>query len=82
MTRLGQTLHGRLTAFRVNAGLPPSRGPGGHHNGHSLMPVRKALSGPNQRWCWDISYLSTMEKGAYLYLYLLLDEFSRKVVVR
>ena len=60
--------------------LMTARGPGGHHNGHSLAPVRKELTGPNQRWCWDISYLSTMEKGMYLYLYLLLDELSRKVV--
>jgi transposase InsO family protein len=70
------------TVYRVllARGLMTARGPGGHHNGHSLVPVRKALSGPNQRWCWDISYLSTMEKGVYLYLYLLLDEYSRKVV--
>jgi transposase InsO family protein len=70
------------TVYRVllAKGLMTARGPGGHHNGHSLVPVRKALTGPNQRWCWDISYLSTMEKGVYLYLYLLLDEFSRKVV--
>ena len=70
------------TVYRVllAKGLMTARGPGGRHNGHSLVPVRKALTGPNQRWCWDISYLSTMEKGIYLYLYLLLDEFSRKVV--
>jgi transposase InsO family protein len=70
------------TVYRVllAQGLMTARGPGGHHNGHSLVPVRKALTGPNQRWCWDISYLSTMEKGVFLYLYLLLDEFSRKAV--
>lgn len=70
------------TVYRVllAQGLMTARGPGGHHNGHSLVPVRKALTGPNQRWCWDISYLLTREKGVYLYLYLLLDEFSRKVI--
>ena len=57
-----------------------ARGGGGAHNGRSLAPVRKVLTGPNQRWCWDISYLLTFEKGLYLYLYLLLDEFSRKAV--
>lgn len=50
------------------------------HNGRSLPPSRKALTGPNQRWCWDISYLLTYEKGIYLYLYLLLDEYSRKAI--
>jgi transposase InsO family protein len=70
------------TVYRVlkARNLMTARGPGGRHNGRSLMPVRKALSAANQRWCWDISYLLTFEKGVYLYLYLLLDEFSRKVV--
>jgi transposase InsO family protein len=70
------------TVYRVlrARGLMTVRGPGGRHNGHSLVPVRKALTGPNQRWCWDISYLMTHEKGVYLYLYLLLDEFSRKAI--
>jgi transposase InsO family protein/transposase-like protein len=70
------------TVYRVlrARGLTTARGPGGRHNGHSLIPVRKELTGPNQRWCWDISYLLTLEKGVYLYLYLLLDEFSRKEI--
>ena len=70
------------TVYRVlKAGhLMTARGGGGAHNGHSLAPVRKVLTGPNQRWCWDISYLMTCEKGVYLYLYLLLDEFSRKAL--
>jgi putative transposase len=62
------------------ANLISMRGAQRHHNGRSLPPVRKALSGPNQRWCWDISYLLTYEKGIYLYLYLLLDEYSRKAI--
>ena len=70
------------TVYRVLKArdLMTARGPGGHHNGRSLRPVRKALTAPNQRWCWDISYLLTLEKGVYLYLYLLLDEFSRKAL--
>jgi putative transposase len=70
------------TVYRVLKArdLMTARGPGGRHNGHSLIPVRKELTGPNQRWCWDISYLLTLEKGVYLYLYLLLDEFSRKAI--
>lgn len=70
------------TVYRVlkASDLMTARGPGGAHNGRSLAPVRKELTGPNQRWCWDVSYLLTMEKGIYLYLYLLLDEYSRKAV--
>jgi len=70
------------TVYRVLKAhnLMTARCAGGAHNGRSLTPVRKELTGPNQRWCWDVSYLSTMEKGVYLYLYVLLDEYSRKVV--
>jgi transposase InsO family protein len=60
--------------------LMSMRGMQRHHNGRSLPPVRKELSGANQRWCWDISYLLIYEKGLFLYLYLLLDEYSRKVI--
>lgn len=70
------------TVYRVlkDHDLMTARGPGGAHNGNSKAPVRKELSGPNQRWCWDISYLMTFQKGEYLYLYLLLDEWSRKAL--
>lgn len=70
------------TVYRVlkEQNLMTARGPGGAHNGHSKAPDRKDLTGPNQRWCWDISYLLTGQKGEYLYLYLLLDEWSRKVI--
>ena len=70
------------TVYRVlkEQNLMSARGPGGAHNGNSKAPVRKDLTGPNQRWCWDISYLMTFQKGVYLYLYLLLDEYSRKAI--
>jgi putative transposase len=70
------------TVYRVlkERNLMGARGSGGAHNGNSKAPVRKVLTGPNQRWCWDISYLMTFEKGVYLYLYLLLDEYSRKAI--
>jgi len=48
--------------------------------GSSKAPDRKEIDGPNQRWCWDISYLSTYEKGLFVYLFVLLDEYSRKVL--
>ena len=56
------------------------RGTQHHHSGRSLPPVRKKITGPNQRWSWDISYLRTCEKSIYLYLYLLLDGYSRKAI--
>jgi len=38
------------------------------------------LTGPNQCWCWDISYLKTDVRRIFWYLYVMLDEWSRKVV--
>jgi transposase InsO family protein len=42
----------------------------------------RALSAtmPNQLFSWDITYLPTLIKGSYFYLYLFMDIFSRKVV--
>jgi putative transposase len=70
------------SVYRImsSEGLMAMRGPNGPHNGRSLPPERKEITGANQRWCWDISYLRTYERGLFLYLYLLLDEFSRKVI--
>ena len=70
------------TVYRIlcSEGMMSQRGPCNRRNGRSLPPVRKELTGPNQRWCWDISYLYTFEKGVFLFLYLLLDEFSRKAI--
>jgi putative transposase len=70
------------SVYRIlcSASMMAMRGVHRQHNGRSIPPVRKELTGPNQRWCWDISYLSTYEKGVFLYLYLLLDEYSRKAI--
>jgi len=38
------------------------------------------LTGPKQCWCWDISYLKTDILRTFWYLYVMLDEWSRKVI--
>jgi transposase InsO family protein len=35
---------------------------------------------PNQVWSWDISWLPTTVRGTYLYLYLIMDVWSRCIV--
>ena len=35
--------------------------------------------GPNQVWSWDITYLPTTVRGVVLYLYLVIDVWSRNV---
>jgi putative transposase len=34
----------------------------------------------NQVWSWDITYLPTTVRGCYLYLYLVMDVWSRRIV--
>ena len=36
--------------------------------------------GPNQVWSWDITYLATPVRGVFLYVYLIMDVWSRKIV--
>jgi putative transposase len=70
------------SVYRIlrSAGMMTMRGIHTSHNGRSVPPARKKITGPNQRWCWDISYLPTHERGIFVYLYLLLDEYSRKAI--
>jgi putative transposase len=70
------------TVYRVmrSESLTTDRSGRSHRNGNSRKPDRPELTGPDQRWCWDISYLRTLVPGVFLYLYALLDEYSRKVV--
>jgi len=70
------------TVYRVmrSEGLTTDRSGRSHRNGNRHKPDRLDLTGPNQRYCWDISYLRTFVFGTFLYLYVLLDEYSRKVI--
>ena len=43
-------------------------------------PRALAATGPNQVFCWDITYLPTQVRGQHFYLYLFEDLFSRKIV--
>lgn len=43
-------------------------------------PKALQASAPNQLYSWDITYLPTAIKGAFFYLYLFLDIYSRKIV--
>jgi putative transposase len=37
-------------------------------------------TGPNQVWCWDITWLPSTVDGKYFYLYMIIDMYSRKIV--
>lgn len=56
-----------------------------HKRGRAQQAARHnatthTATGPNQLWCWDITWLPGPAKGVYFYLYLILDIFSRKIV--
>ena len=55
------------------------------HRGKAKPPTHKhpeslEASGPNQLWSWDITYLPTIVKGLFFYLYMIMDVYSRKIV--
>lgn len=55
------------------------------HRGRSKAPTAKpdnthCAAGPNEVWCWDVTWLPGPAKGTFLYLYLILDIYSRKIV--
>jgi transposase InsO family protein len=37
--------------------------------------------GPNQVWCWDITWMPSTVKGRYFYWYMMKDIYSRKLVM-
>jgi putative transposase len=45
-----------------------------------LPPLR--ANGPDQVWSWQIAYLPTTVQGVWIYLYLVIDVWSRKAVAR
>lgn len=54
--------------------------------GRAKSPVRRPITthradGPNQVWCWDITWLPTTVKGRFFYWYMMKDIYSRKLVV-
>jgi transposase InsO family protein len=57
-----------------------------HHRGRAKAPraptppPSHTADGPNQVWCWDITYLPGPVRGLFFYLYLIVDLYSRKVV--
>jgi transposase InsO family protein len=56
-----------------------------HHRERSKAPTSRRIeehvaTGPHQVWSWDITYLRRSLRGAFFYLYLVLDVWSRKIV--
>jgi transposase InsO family protein len=66
------------TLYRL---LRAQRVPGRARGIHRARPLHEQLaSAPNQIWSWDITYLKGPERGRFLYLYLVMDVFSRRIM--
>lgn len=57
------------------------------HRGRAKPPTHRrpdelVATGPNQVWCWDITYLPSAVRGKFFYCYTIIDLFSRKIVGR
>lgn len=56
------------------------------HRGRSRPPQPRRhpqthiATGPNQVWCWDMTFLPSVIVGCWFYLYLIMDLYSRKIV--
>ena len=46
----------------------------------SRPPTTHIATAPGQLWCWDMTFLPTIVTGRWLYLYMILDVYSRKIV--
>ena len=58
----------------------PLRSQSGKGAKHNINQKRLVATGPNQVWCWDITYLYKNIEGEYFYLYAIIDLFSRKMI--
>jgi len=70
-----------IRGILFDEGILSDRRPPARRTGAGKKPNRPdELTGPNQCWCWDLSYIRTDLPRIFWYLYVMLDEWSRKVV--
>ena len=80
LAQKGQYIASESTFYRLlnKGGLMTHRSKAKAPERH--RPHETVATAPNQVWSWDISYLLTLSRGAYLYLYLILDIWDRSIV--
>ncbi len=77
----GQYLASESTFYRILRAAGQQ-----HHRGRAKAPraarapASHCATGPDQVWCWDITWLPGPIRGQFFFLYLILDLFSRKIV--
>lgn len=77
----GLYLASESTCYRVQQRHGLRRRPRTIERGPGRRPRKgHTATGPNQVWSWDITWLPTLVRGRYLYLYLMMDVWSRRIV--
>jgi transposase InsO family protein len=77
----GRYLASESTMYRLKRQL----GLGARHRGPARTKVTRATTvhsavRSNQVWSWDITWLPTTVRGRYVFLYLVMDVWSRRIV--
>ncbi len=76
----GEYLCSEATMYRVLKEEKQLRHRGPAKEPQARRPVERYAVRPNQIWSWDITYLRGPVRGQFLYLYMVVDIFSRKIV--
>jgi putative transposase len=69
------TFYRRLTAAGQNQRRGRAQAP------QQRAPTTHRADGPNQVWCWDITWMPSTVQGRYFYWYMMKDIYSRKLVM-
>ena len=78
----GLYLCSESTMYRLLRAQDQLKHRGKQNSPRKVVPPRSYLAtGPNQVWCWDITYLPSKVRGQFYYLYAIEDIYSRKIVM-
>lgn len=77
---LGQYIGSESSFYRILQEANEQHDRGRAKSRHKrAKPDEFCTTGPNQCWCWDVTWLKSPVRGTFYYLYMMLDVFSRKI---
>jgi putative transposase len=76
----GEYLASESSFYRVLKSQDQQHARGRARPGQVREPSTHEATGPNQVWCWDITWMPGPVRGMYFYWYMIEDLFSRMLV--
>lgn len=76
----GMYVASESTFYRVLKEADQQHGRGRAKHRSRRVVTTHSADGPNQLWCWDITWLPTTVRGRFYYWYMMKDIHSRKLV--